>query len=124
METDQGMKKIYTGALFVVVLLTGCATPTMYSWGHYEDLIYVSYEAPDKMPPEKQIEVLEADYQKARSKNKPVPPGFHAHLGYLYYQIGKVAEARSEFATEEANYPESKVFMDRLMSSLDKEGKQ
>lgn len=114
------MKRQLTLLLLLAVGAAGCAQPTIYSWGHYEDLIYVSYAKPGKLPPEAQIEKLEADYQKARSENKPVPPGFHAHLGNLYYQIGKTDQARQEFETEKARFPESTVFMDRLIASLNK----
>lgn len=106
--------------LVTMVLLTGCAAPTIYSWGRYENLIYAKYSAPDKAPPELQVARLEEDFQKARSKNKPVPPGFHAYLGYSYYQLGKTDQARQEFETEKAQFPESAVFMDRLLASLDK----
>jgi hypothetical protein len=106
------------GALALLVLLPGCATPTLYSWGHYEAVVYATYAKPGAAPPERQIEILEQDYQKARSENKPVPPGFHAHLGYLYYQIGRLDEARREFETEKASFPESAVFMDRLLARL------
>jgi hypothetical protein len=102
------------------VLLAGCGTPTIYSWGHYEDVIYVSYDQPGKLPPQSQVDQLEQDYQKAKAANKPVPPGFHAHLGYLYTQLGKPDEARKEFETEKANFPESAVFMDRLAGNLKK----
>ena len=110
---------IRTGFLLALLAqLAGCASPTIYSWGHYEDILYVMYSAPDNMPPERQLELLEADYQKARSQNKPVPPGWHAYLGYLYYQLGKADQARQEFETEKAQFPESAVFMDRLLSRL------
>jgi hypothetical protein len=98
--------------------MIGCAPPTLYSWGHYEELIYVSYAAPGKASPELQVEKLEEDYQKARAQNKPVPPGFHAHLGYLYFQLGKLDQARQEFETEKAQFPESAVFIDRLLVNL------
>lgn len=104
----------------VLALVTGCASPTLYSWGRYENVVYTTYAAPDKMPPERQVEILEEDYQKARSANKPVPPGWHAHLGCLYYQLGKADQARQEFETEKAQYPESAVFMDRLLANLAK----
>jgi hypothetical protein len=110
--------------LLGLALLAGCGTPTNYSWGHYEDMVYLAYRAPDNAPPERQIEVLEMDFQKARSKGRPVPPGFHAHLGYLYYLQGKADEARREFETEKAQFPESSVFMDRLLASLSKNGKE
>ncbi|MDD5141645.1 MAG: DUF4810 domain-containing protein [Verrucomicrobiales bacterium] len=104
----------------LLVLAGGCSTPTVYYWGHYENLIYASYAAPGKIPPEMQVEQLEADYQKARSANKPVPPGFHAYLGYLYSELGKMDQARQEFETEKALFPESAVFMDRLLANLKK----
>lgn len=112
---------IHTGSLLVLLmLLTGCAAPTIYSWGHYEDVIYTMYKSPGEMPPERQVEILEADYQKARSQNKPVPPGWHVHLGYLYYQLGKADQALQEFETEKALFPESAVFVDRMLANLAK----
>lgn len=104
--------------LLLPALFTGCAAPTNYSWGHYESVVYATYATPDKMPAERQIELLEQDYQKARGENKPVPPGFHAYLGYLYFQLGRMDQARQEFETEKAQFPESAVFMDRLLANL------
>lgn len=105
--------------LCLASLLTGCAAPTTYYWGHYEDQVYTMYSTPDKATAEMQVLKLEEDYQKARSRNKPVPPGFHAHLGYLYFQLGKADEAKREFQTEKANFPESEVFMNRLLANLE-----
>jgi hypothetical protein len=102
-------------------LLTGCGTPrTIYYWGHYEPLIYTMYATPGKATPEVQLLKLEEDFQKAKAKNQPVPPGFHAHLGYLYFQLGKTDQARQEFETEKANFAEATVFMDRLLANLNK----
>lgn len=106
--------------VLIAILTSGCASKQMYSWGHYEDTIYTSYSAPDKMPVERQVEILEADYQKARASDKPVPPGWHAHLGYLYYMLGKPEQAKQEFQTEKASFPESGVFIDRMLSNLEK----
>src|SRR5580765_1934045 len=101
-------------------LLVGCSTPTLYTWRHYEELIYASYAAPGKVSPEMQVEKLEQDYQQARAANKRMPPGYHAHLGHLYFQVGKSDEARREFETEKADFPESAVFMNRLLANLGK----
>ena len=122
MEAKQGMRAVAVGGLLALLLgFAGCSTtPTLYSWGHYEDLVYIMYKAPGKAPPEMQIEAMEKDFQQARSENKPVPPGFHAHLGYLYYQLGKADAARQELQTEKAEFPESAVFMDRLLANLEK----
>ena len=107
-------------SLALLPLLAGCAAPTLYTWGHYQDVIYTTYDKPGKVPPERQVELLEQDYQKARATNKRMCPGFHAQLGYLYYDLGKLDQARQEFATEKADFPESAVFMDRLLANLDK----
>lgn len=104
--------------LVVPMLVAGCQSPTIYSWGHYEDLVYVTYAKPGKLPPEAQVLKLEEDLQKAASANKPVPPGFHAYLGYLDFQMGKPDLARQEFEKEKIQFPESAVFMDRMMTNL------
>jgi hypothetical protein len=113
------MKRLIGLAASAVVLLAGCATrPTLYTWGSYEEVIYASYAAPGKIPAESQVEALEKDYQQARATNKRMPPGWHAHLGYLYYQLGKTDQARQELQTEKAEFPESAVFMDRLLANV------
>jgi len=106
--------------LALPLLITGCQS-TVYSWGHYEDLVYVTYAKPGALPPEAQALKLEEDLQKAAAANKPVPPGFHAYLGYLDYQLGKLELAREEFEKEKAQFPESTVFMDRMLSRLAKQ---
>jgi len=108
--------------LVMASLMAGCATPvpTLYQWGSYQTQVYNLYNDPGKVPVEAQIEKLEADYQVARSANKAVPPGYHAHLGYLYFQTGKKDQALQSFQTEKNLFPESTVFMDRVIAQLKK----
>jgi len=104
------------------IVLAGCATrpPTLYTWGSYEELIYVSHAEPGKVALENQVQILESDYQQARAANKRMPPGWHAHLGHLYYQLGRGDQARQELLTEKADFPESAIFVDRLLANLEK----
>jgi hypothetical protein len=104
--------------LIVTIFVGGCASHSIYHWGDYEDLIYAQYHEPGKATPEYQIEKMQADIQRAKSENKPLPPGFYAHLGYQYLQLGKAAEARQCFETEKGNFPESAVLMDRFLKKL------
>ncbi len=114
-----------TGLLLLgLALVAGCGTPSVYRWGQYEEMIYTAYRTPDKMPPERQAEILEKDLQVAEGKGKPVPPGFHAHLGYIYYELGRTEAARSQFEIEKEKFPESTVFMDRLLSKLSAPAKE
>jgi hypothetical protein len=113
-------KAILSLALGVVALLTGCRSPDIYYWGHYENLVYISYTKPDKATPELQARTMEEDVQKAAAAGKPLPPGFHAHLGDEYYQMGKFDLAVLEFQKEKELFPESTVFMDRLIATASK----
>lgn len=103
-----------------VLWLSACASPTpsLYQWGSYEQQVYALYNDPGKTPIEQQIAKLEEDYQKARATSKSMPPGFHAHLGYLYFQIGKLDQARQSFATEKSLFPESAIYMNRVLAKL------
>ncbi len=103
--------------LFIILLVLGlgsCASQTIYYWGHYQELLYDQYETPGKATPEVQVLKLEEDIEKARSKNKPLPPGFYAHLGYQYLQMGRTADAKESFDAEKRQFPESAVLMDRF----------
>ena len=102
------------------VLFAGCTSPDIYSWGRYEDLLYTSYSKPEKAPAEMQLERMEADYKKACARNQRVPPGFHAHLGHLYSQLGRLDDARKQFETEKTEFPESALFVDQLIARLNK----
>jgi hypothetical protein len=104
--------------LIVTTFVSGCASHSIYYWGDYEELIYTQYHEPGKATPEYQIEKMQADIQRAKSNNKALPPGFYAHLGYQYLQLGKAGEARQYFETEKGNFPESAVLMDRFLKKL------
>lgn len=105
--------------LFIAsILFVSCASSTKYYWGNYENLVYSQYQEPGKATPDFQIEEMQSDIQKAASQNKPLPPGFYAHLGYQYLQAGKAAEARQYFSAEKKAFPESALLMDRFLKKL------
>ena len=92
----------------------------MYQWGSYEEQVYAMYIDPGKVPVENQLQALENDALELRNSNAAAPPGFYAHLGYLYFQSGKPTEALQSFTTEKSLFPESAVFMDRLIAKIKK----
>lgn len=103
--------------LLAATVLAGCATEpkTIYSWDNYQPTLYQYYQQ-DKTSPEEQITALNLALEKAKAKNKPVPPGLHAQLGLLYANTGRGSEARQQFETEKAQFPESAPYMDFLLS--------
>jgi len=111
-------------ALLIVMTasVSACVTPprTLYSWGGYEQVIYLNHATPGASDPQTQVITLEKDYQDARASSQKLPPGWHAHLGYLYFQLGKTDQAQQEFVAEKTQFPESTVFMDRLLAKMKK----
>lgn len=103
--------------LVAAAVLTGCASEpqTIYHWEKYQPTLYEYYQQ-DKVSPEEQIASLKESIEKAKAKNKPVPPGLYAQLGLLYANTGHDVEARQQFETEKAHFPESASFMDFLLS--------
>ena len=102
-----------------VLILSGCAhKKSLYYWGNYEDQVYVMYSDPGKISVEEQLIKLQEDGEKAKAKNKPLPPGYYSHMGYLYFLSGKKNEALQFFNTEKALYPESSVYMNFLIAKI------
>ena len=115
------MTRIITGSCLVaMLLLSGCASSSgLYHWGSYQGLLYKMYIEPGEAPAERQIEILEAEIEVARSKGRPLPPGYRAHMGYLYYQLGKLDLAKQSFEAEKEAFPESARLMDRFITRLE-----
>ena len=104
----------------VTLLLTGCQTAVrpLYYWGQYEGMLYQAYKNPGKAGPAEQVEKLKEDLAKSAAQNLQPNPGLHAQLGYALYQLGRTEEAQQEFAAEKALFPESSVFIDRMLAKM------
>lgn len=112
---------IYRGLLAVCCLsFSGCASQSLYYWGEYEDLIYQMYNETGSADPATQVAKLKEDIGKAGVEGKLVPPGLHAHLGYMYFLEGDTKSAIQEFETEKELFPESATFVDGLMNRIKK----
>ena len=98
--------------------MVGCASKQIYFWGQYEDLLYLQSKDPGKANPQYQIDQMEADIEKAKSKNLPLPPGFYAHLGYQYLLAGNATKAHAGFEIEKKRFPESETLMNRFTKKL------
>jgi hypothetical protein len=106
--------------LGAVMLLAGCSSQRgLYYWGSYEEQVYDMYIKPADATAEAQVEKMEADIERARAAGKPLHPGFQAHLGFLYFQLGKLDLARRAFESEKAAFPESAELMDRFIKKLE-----
>lgn len=112
------MMRCLSGATLLVgaLLAGGCASQhTLYDWEDYQGQVYAHFEG-DNTSPEKQIDALEAGLQKIQAHGATPPPGYHAHLGLLYLQVGRNDQAVGEFKTEKALFPESAHYIDFLLA--------
>ena len=114
------MKKILL-TLFVIMTITSCTTTTtLYSWYNYED---ITYEYSKKRTDELQVKVME-QYRKLtenqRGTRGTVPPGLYAEYGYLLYKTGELEEGLKFLKEEIKLYPESDIYISRIIKQLEK----
>ena len=108
----------------MALILTSCGgTKELYSWYKYED---VAYQYQKRGTDELQAKLL-AQYVKMAKKQQGtrgvVPPGFNAEYGYLLVKSGKVEEGIQRMKEEIALYPESEVYIGRIIKQLKKKKK-
>lgn len=102
-----------------LVFSSGCSQQApLYSWGSYEQLIYDMYAEPGSADSVTQVAKLTADISRADGEGTRIPPGVHAHLGYLYYGQGRIDMAVEQFSIEKQLYPESAVFIDGILARM------
>ena len=108
--------------LLFVLLLSGCVvtSPVGYYWGSYSKTYYTLL----KDPSEKNVLAHEENLRKivrvSETKNLKVAPGIQAELGYLISKREENQEATALYEKEVKLYPESRVFLERLISSNNK----
>lgn len=113
----QSIRVVVLAVLLVAVV--GCAgKPPLYRWGIYEELIYEPYANPGQSDPVNDAIRLSEDVARTDAEGLAVPPGVHAHLGFLYATQGDLGLARAHFERERALYPESAVFIDGLIERM------
>ncbi|MGD9209868.1 MAG: DUF4810 domain-containing protein [Desulfobacteraceae bacterium] len=100
----------------------GCSggSKNLYYWGHYEESIYSMYLEPGKLSTTDEILRLEEQIEKAKASGQLVPPGLHAHIGYLYYNDGDYNMSVNHFQIEKNKFPESAGFIDGLLERMKK----
>lgn len=107
-------------AVAATLSLASCnTTSSLYSWHNYED---ATYQYSKKATDELQAKVLE-QYKKLTEVQKGtrgvVPPGMYAEYGFLLCKTGKKDEGLAFLRKEVALYPESEVYISRIIKQLE-----
>jgi hypothetical protein len=98
--------------LFLLCFASACAT-NRYAWHHYDEKLYRHYKNPAEH--EEFVEQLKKMTILATREGK-VPPGLYAEYGYVLYEGGEFQEAEKYFRLESEKWPESRVFMDKMVN--------
>ncbi len=111
------------GVLALVAAIAGalasCDTPDHYAWGGYQDSLEASFLTPDA-DLQAEIHALADQLEQTQSTGKRVPPGLRAHLAMLNAKAGDRAAARALLQQEAIAFPESAVFVQTLLTGLER----
>lgn len=104
----------------IIAILAACTTQKpLYTWGHYETTSYNYLKNSD----EKSIQEIIENYQEIIGTQKGtrgvVPPGVCADYGFILLQEGKTEEGKEMLIKEIALYPESRIFIDRILKMIE-----
>jgi hypothetical protein len=115
------MKKELLLAVPLLLLLSCTVQKPLYSWSNYQTTSY-NYL---KNNQDKDLQELLDSYKKIIEKQEGTrnvpPPGVCADYGYLLIMKGKTAEGKTLLKKEVELYPESKIFIDRILKLIDNE---
>jgi len=108
--------------LFTVALtLSSCSSnQALYSWYKYDDTTHAFAKKQNEKTENALIENFDKIINKQKGTRKVVPPGIYAERGYYFLKSGRTSEALEYFNKEKQLYPESTVFMDRIIKRIEK----
>lgn len=115
------MRHLRTAAAVGVAMLgAACAQQqSLYAWNDYDDVLYRHYQAPaDKGAYRASLGRIVSN---AEAEGR-VPPGLYAEYGYALLAAGDDQAAVAYFEKEQARWPESRAFMQRLIGSVNGAG--
>ena len=112
------MKKIILVA-FALCAMYSCTTQKLYSWSNYESTSYNYLKANNDKTSAELVKSYQEIINKQSGSRGIVPPGVYADYGFLLLQLNKTKEGKAMLMKEIELYPESKVFIDRILKKLE-----
>jgi hypothetical protein len=115
------LKKLLLG-IFAAMCLASSCTPqkSLYSWYQYDQTSYNYLKNADEKSTLQLIETYQKIIEKQRGSRQVVPPGVYADYGFILLQANKTEQGKAMLLKEVELYPESKVFIDRILKLFEK----
>lgn len=112
------MRKLF--AIGFILLLTSCEpSKNLYTWGNYSHSSYSYLKNADEKSTQELIAVYKQLIEKQNGTRMVPPPGICADYGFLLLQQGKTEEGKALLQREVELYPESAIFIDRVLKLLE-----
>lgn len=113
------MKRIAALISIVVLILSvaSCQKQGVFYWGKYSDTYYAQTKSPSDETRVAHLKCIESIIEESKKKNLAVPPGVYAEYGYIMLKANNTDQAIALFEQEKSLYPESRVFMERLIAA-------
>jgi hypothetical protein len=106
--------------LLVLLLLASCSSQKpLYTWRNYNTTSYNYLKNNDEKSTQALIETYQKMIEKQKDVRDTVPPGIYADYGFLLLQANKTEEGKVMLQKEISLYPESKIFIDRILKMLE-----
>ena len=121
------MKKsllIIVAVLFCIAIFDSCSPKApIYAWYDYDDIAYLLMKNGEAANEEALKNVglrmtCGAGMVDGLKDGGAVPPGIYAEVGYIYFKQGNTTLAKKYFEKEIEAYPESKVYVSRILKQL------
>ena len=101
------------------LMLASCTSKKpLYSWNGYDKTSYTYLKNNDEKATKALIKNYKTIIEKQKGSRHIVPPGVYADYGFVLLQAGKTKEGSDMLKKEIELYPESKVFIDRVIKML------
>lgn len=115
------MRKTFIVLIGVFMIASCTVQKPMYSWYNYDVSSYNYLKNNDEKSKQELIENYKKIIENQKGSRNVPPPGICADYGFLLIQDGKTEEGKSLLVKEIALYPESKVFIERILKMLENE---
>ncbi|MDE5837356.1 MAG: DUF4810 domain-containing protein [Paramuribaculum sp.] len=115
-------KKKWTIVPMVIALMgiTSCSSQkSLYSWYGYEDAAYQNNKKQTEKTEENFVKQISKVMEKQTGTRHIVPPGIFAEYGYFLIKKGKVQEGTAILRKEIETYPESQIFITRIINQVE-----
>ncbi|MGC3976898.1 MAG: DUF4810 domain-containing protein [Paludibacteraceae bacterium] len=114
------MRKICIIAVTVLAFVSCTVQKPLYSWNNYNITSYNYLKNNDEKSTQELIETYQKIIEKQTGTRGVVPPGVYADYGFILLTLNKTEQGKSMLLKEVELYPESEVFVNRILKMFEK----